>query len=213
MDIDSYENFCSHQYVSRETFQKFVIFSNTLIKWQRSINLVSESSIKNLWTRHILDSAQLYKFTKNIKGNIIDFGSGAGLPGLILAMMGNKNIIAIDSDFKKCSFIREVSIVSNTRIKIVNNRIEDTDFLKPELIISRALAPLNKLIYHVENHMKKDLKNSHKFPNLLFLKGKTYKSEMLHLKKKRYFDCQLYKSLTNDYGKILYIKKVKSIRK
>ena len=91
-NIDTYTGFCSHVSVSRETFEKFYIFYRTLIKWQNSINLISKSSIKNIWERHFLDSAQLYKYVKDINGNIVDFGSGAGFPGLVLAIMGKKNI-------------------------------------------------------------------------------------------------------------------------
>ena len=74
MKINSYTDFCLHQNVSRETYEKFIIFYKTLIKWQKSINLISKSSIENIWGRHFLDSAQLYRYTKIIDGNIIDFG-------------------------------------------------------------------------------------------------------------------------------------------
>ena len=92
MKINSYKEFCLLQNVSRETYEKFLIFHKTLIKWQNSINLLSKNTLENIWERHFLDSAQLYNITKECKGHIIDFGSGAGFPGLILAMMGHKNI-------------------------------------------------------------------------------------------------------------------------
>ncbi len=101
-----------HLYVSRETYEKFEIYHETLFKWQNSINLISNSTLDNIWVRHFLDSGQLYRFTKNISGNILDFGSGAGFPGLILAMMGNNNINIVESDQKKCTFIREVAMLS-----------------------------------------------------------------------------------------------------
>ncbi len=208
MNINSYKSFCSKQYVSRETYEKFQIFHDTLLKWQKSINLISKSSIESIWIRHFLDSAQLYKFTKGVDVNILDFGSGAGFPGLILAMMGNVNISVIESDQKKCTFMREVAMLSNTDININNCRIEDLDFLNPKLIISRALAPLNKLVFHVENHMKKNPINKLNYPKLLFLKGKSYMDEILELKKIRNIDYQVYQSLTDELGKILYINKV-----
>ena len=208
MEINSYESFCSHLYVSRETYEKFEIYYETLLKWQKSINLISNSTIGNIWVRHFLDSAQLYDFTKNISGNILDLGSGAGFPGLILAMMGNKNICVIESDKKKCTFIREVAMLSDTNIKIYNTRIEDLSFFKPNLITSRALAPLNKLIKYVENYMAKSPSNSEKFPKLLFLKGKYYKDELLELCKTRNIDYKVYQSITDEFGKIVYINKV-----
>ena len=66
MNIIKYEDFCSIQYVSRETYDKFKIFNETLIKWQKSINLISNSTLESIWSRHILDSAQLYKYTSKI---------------------------------------------------------------------------------------------------------------------------------------------------
>ena len=208
MNINSYESFCSHLYVSRETYEKFEIYHKTLSKWQKSINLISNSTIDNIWVRHFLDSAQLYDFTEKISGNILDLGSGAGFPGLILAMMGNKNISVVESDQKKCTFIREVALLSDTNIKIYNSRIEDLSFLKPTLITARALAPLNKLIKYVENHMVKSSSNLENFPNMLFLKGKSYNTELLELGKNRNIDYKIYQSITDEFGKIIYINKV-----
>ena len=208
MNINSYESFCSHLYVSRETYEKFEIYHKTLFKWQKSINLISNSTIDNIWVRHFLDSAQLYIFTEKISGNILDLGSGAGFPGLILAMMGNKNISVVESDQKKCTFIREVALLSDTNIKIYNSRIEDLSFLKPTLITARALAPLNKLIKYVENHMVKSSSNLENLPNMLFLKGKSYKTELLELGKNRNIDYKIYQSITDEFGKIIYINKV-----
>ena len=208
MNINSYESFCSHLYVSRETYEKFEIYHKTLSKWQKSINLISNSTIDNIWVRHFLDSAQLYDFTEKISGNILDLGSGAGFPGLILAMMGNKNISVVESDQKKCTFIREVALLSDTNIKIYNSRIEDLSFLKPTLITARALAPLNKLIKYVENHMVKSSSNLENFPNMLFLKGKSYKYELVELSKTKNIDYKVYQSITDEFGKIIYINKV-----
>ena len=208
MNVIKYEDFCSIQYVSRETYDKFVIYFETLVKWQKSINLISNSSLESIWSRHILDSAQLYKYTQNINGNILDFGSGAGFPGLILAMMGNKNVNAVEADEKKCIFLKEVSRLSNTKINIYNSRIEKLNFIKPELITARALAPLKKLIEYIENYMKKGGKLTQDFPKLLFLKGKSYKEELLELKKIRNFDVTILPSMSDKYGKILYIKNI-----
>ena len=208
MSIIKYDDFCSFQYVSRETYDKFRIFYETLIKWQKSINLISNSTLESIWSRHILDSAQLYKYTQNVNGNILDFGSGAGFPGLILAMMGNENINAVESDEKKCIFIKEVARLSNTKIIIHNSRIEKLKFLKPEIITARALAPLKKLIEYIEDYMKQGDNLKQKLPKLLFLKGKNYKQEVLELKKNRNFDISVFPSISDKYGKVLYIKNI-----
>ena len=208
MIINTYEEFCSYQHVSRETFKKFEIFVEVLLKWQKSVNLISNSTINTIWKRHFLDSAQLYTYSHNIKGNILDIGSGAGFPGMILAMMGNNNVNLIESDQKKCIFMREVARLTNTKVKIYNCRIEDLDYMKPELIISRALAPLSKLIEYVDNHMNKNIEENKATPKLLFLKGKNYNNEIYDLLKIRKLDIDIFPSITDDFGKVLYIKNI-----
>jgi len=204
MNINSYEDFFFYQNVSRETYDKLRVFEATLIKWQRTINLISKSTIKDIWFRHLLDSSQLYPFISNIKGNIFDFGSGAGFPGLVLAIMGHKKICLVESDQKKCTFLREVAMLCETEVSIFNTRIENLEYKDVDLIMSRALAPLSKLIDYVELFIDKSPSKKKSFPKMLFLKGKSFKSEVLdlHKNKKLYFD--EYPSLTDKYGKILY---------
>ena len=204
MNINSYEDFCFYQNVSRETYDKFRVFEATLIKWQRSINLISKSTIKDIWFRHLLDSAQLYPFISNIKGNILDFGSGAGFPGLVLAIMGHKKIFLVESDQKKCTFLREVAMLCETEVSIFNTRIENLEYIDVDLIMSRALAPLSKLIDYVELFIEKSPSKNKLFPNMLFLKGKLYKNEILDLHKNKKLIFHEYPSLTDQYGKILY---------
>lgn len=208
MIINTYEEFCSYQHVSRETFKKFEIFIEVLLKWQKSVNLISNSTINTIWKRHFLDSAQLYTYSQDIKGNILDIGSGAGFPGMILAMMGNNNVNLIESDQKKCIFMREVARLTNTKVKIYNCRIEDLDYMKPELIISRALAPLSKLIEYVDNHMNKNIEENKVTPKLLFLKGKNYNNEIYDLLKIKKLEIDIFPSITDDFGKVLYIKNI-----
>ena len=210
-NIDTYGGFCSHVFVSRETFEKLCIFYRTLIKWQNSINLISKSSIKDIWERHFLDSAQLYKYVKDINGNILDFGSGAGFPGMVLAIMGKKNIHLVESDFKKCVFLKEVAMLTDIKITIHNCRIESLGFFNVDLVTCRALAPLHKLIDYVEAFVRKSSNNNRTLPKLLFLKGKNYKNELLQLKKNKIIDFIEYNSVTDRYGKILYINKVEMI--
>ena len=204
MSINSYEDFCFYQNVSRETYDKFKLFEETLIKWQRSINLISKSTINNIWFRHLLDSSQLYPFISKTKGNILDFGSGAGFPGLVLAIMGHKKICLVESDQKKCTFLREVAMLCETEVSIFNTRIENLEYKDVDLIMSRALAPLSKLIDYVELFIDKSPSKKKSFPNMLFLKGKSYKQEISDLHKNKNLFFYEYPSLTDKYGKILY---------
>ena len=210
-NIDTYSGFCSYVSVSRETFEKLYIFYRTLTKWQNSINLISKSSANNIWERHFLDSAQLYKYVKDINGNILDFGSGAGFPGLVLAIMGKKNIHLVESDYKKCVFLKEISMLTDIDITIHNCRIENLKFFDVDLVTCRALAPLHKLLDYVENFVSKSSYKDQNFPKLLFLKGKMYKQELSQLKKNKIIDFRKYTSITDRYGKILYINKVEML--
>ena len=211
MNINTYDSFCTQVIVSRETYEKFCIFHEILIKWQKSINLISRDSIKNIWERHFLDSAQLFSFIKDIKGNVIDFGSGAGFPGLILAIMGKKNIHLVESDHKKCVFLREVSILTDIDVTIHNCRIENLSSIDVDLITCRALAPLNKLINYVEIFINKSTKEK-KIPKMLFLKGKSWEKEVSELNKTKKIKYQEYPSLTDNNGRIIYIDKNRCVR-
>ena len=207
-NINTYEKFSSHVFVSRETYKKLCLFQKILFKWQKSINLISKNTVKNTWERHFLDSAQLYKFVRGIEGNIIDFGSGAGFPGLVLAIMGKKNVHLVESDYKKCVFLKEIAMLTETDITIHNCRIEDLNFINVELITCRALAPLNNLIDYVEIFINKSLQEKQKFPKMLFLKGKSYYSEVLELNNDKKISIEEYPSITDKNAKILYINNV-----
>ena len=210
-NINTYEKFSSHVFVSRETYKKLCVFQKTLFKWQKSINLISKNTIKNTWERHFLDSAQLYKFVRGIEGNIIDFGSGAGFPGLVLAIMGKKNIHLVESDYKKCVFLKEIAMLTETDITIHNCRIEELSFINVDLITCRALAPLSKLIEYVEIFINKSFGENQKSPKLLFLKGKSYYSEVIELSKTKKITFEEYPSITDKNGRILYINKVEKL--
>ena len=207
-NINTYEKFSSHVFVSRETYNRLCLFQKILIKWQKSINLISKNTIENTWERHFLDSAQLYKFVRDIEGNIIDFGSGAGFPGMVLAIMGKKNIHLVESDYKKCVFLKEIAMLTETDITIHNCRIEELNFINVDLVTCRALASLKNLIHYVEVFINKSLGERRQYPKLLFLKGKSYFSEIIELSKIKKISFEEYPSITDKDGRILYISKV-----
>ena len=207
-NINTYEKFSSHVFVSRETYNRLCLFQKILIKWQKSINLISKNTIENTWERHFLDSAQLYKFVRDIEGNIIDFGSGAGFPGMVLAIMGKKNIHLVESDYKKCVFLKEIAMLTETDITIHNCRIEELNFINVDLVTCRALASLKNLIHYVEVFINKSLGERQQYPKLLFLKGKSYFSEIIELSKIKKISFEEYPSITDKDGRILYISKV-----
>lgn len=190
--------------VSRETFEKLECYVQLLKIWNRSINLVSSKSTQDIWKRHVYDSAQLFYYLPPLTGNIADLGSGAGFPGLILAMMGAREVTLIESDAKKCSFLREVARQTETRVIILNQRIETVTPFKTDVVTSRALAPLPQLL-------------SYAYPFLqdkgigLFLKGKNLKNEIDQSYRGWRFKSVILESKTSCEGRILRVEDIKQL--
>jgi 16S rRNA (guanine527-N7)-methyltransferase len=142
--------------VSRETLaagvKRLEIYAALLVKWQKAINLVGPATLPDLWRRHMLDSAQLLPLLPPIDGGqdggIVDFGSGAGFPGLVLAAMTERPVILIDSDVRKCAFLRETAQAMGIggRVVVQAKRFDAlTPWVAP-VITARACAPLDELL-------------------------------------------------------------------
>ena len=202
-----------HINVSHETLEKLVIYFDLLNVWQKKMNLVSNNSLENAEIRHFLDSAQLYIFCKNLNGNIIDFGTGAGFPGAVLSILGASKIFLIESNKKKCNFLTKLKKETNSNFNIINSRIENLDFLDPSLIVSRALTSTKNLLFFSIDHMLKSKKiNSKKeaiknLPNLLFLKGKNFKEELNDIPKNFKMEFKTFPSITSAESRILLYSK------
>ncbi|MDC3234664.1 16S rRNA (guanine(527)-N(7))-methyltransferase RsmG [Candidatus Puniceispirillum sp.] len=160
--------------VSRETLCKFEAYLTLLEKWQRRINLVANSTMANVWQRHILDSAQLVKFYPPNTKKILDVGSGAGFPGLVLAIMGNVEVDLVESDQRKAIFLSTVIRSLSLPAKVYNQRIEALPNLSPDVITARAVAPVSKLMELIENQISPDTV-------CLFLKGESVEGELTEL--------------------------------
>jgi len=140
--------------IDADTMDRFEIYLALLSKWQRAINLVGKNTLANAWRRHILDSAQLLPhIEKDLK--IADLGSGAGLPGLVIAIATGANVQLVESDQRKATFIREVARETGTDVDVHVARIEDLPSLDADIVTARALAPLPKLLPWVHRHLKK----------------------------------------------------------
>ena len=114
--------------VSRETIDNLNLYVDILRKWNTTINLVSKGSITDVWKRHILDSAQLFKFVTHDMEKWLDIGSGAGFPGLVIAILAkgrftNLRVTLIESDKRKCVFLNEVVRELDLNVKILSKRI------------------------------------------------------------------------------------------
>ena len=190
--------------VSRETLEKFSTYVALLTKWQKAINLVSNKSLPDVWERHVLDSYQILKHAPNDKGVWIDMGSGAGFPALIVAMASDFEVHVIESDHRKCQFMREVSRETSTPITIHTKRIDAVEPFPATVISARALASLEKLLEYSENFATDETV-------YLYLKGQDVDAELTNAAKCWRMDTVKHSSLSSSEGCILQLKDVRPL--
>jgi 16S rRNA (guanine527-N7)-methyltransferase len=131
--------------VSRETFERLLLFEALLARWNQRINLVGPLELKQLRERHVEDSLQLLPHLPST-GGIVDLGSGAGFPGLVVAIATGRDITLIEADQRKASFLREAARHVGVSATIIAGRIETCDVRNADIITARALAPLPRLL-------------------------------------------------------------------
>lgn len=192
-----------HVNVSRETFKKLSLYYDLLIKWQSKINLISDQTISDIWSRHFLDSLQLLKhIPKTLKNPaMIDIGTGAGFPGMALAIYGVGEIHLIESDGKKISFLKEVSRITESKVFIHHDRIENVKLDKCDIILSRACSDLNQLLNLSSKNVSRETFS-------LFHKGKNYSNELEEAKKHWSFDTEIFPSVTDQNGVIVKLSNI-----
>jgi 16S rRNA (guanine(527)-N(7))-methyltransferase RsmG len=135
--------------VPRETEAKLREYLALLIRWNARINLVARGDADALWQRHVLDSMQLAPLLSSMDGPLVDLGSGAGFPGLVLALLSGRETHLVESDRRKCAFLQEASrILALPRVTIHPARIEATTVPPAAIVSARALAPLPDLLRH-----------------------------------------------------------------
>ncbi len=205
--VDSLQGFT----VSRETLDKLDVYAQLLKKWQKSINLVSDSTLNDIWNRHFLDSAQLVKYIPSGKYRIVDFGSGAGFPILVYAtlLQNTKNgadyeFHTIESDSRKCAFMREVVRNLELNINIHNSRIEQISLGFFDFITARALASLDGLLTYARPFITKN-------STCIFLKGENLATEMMNFNRKWEAKITEYPSLSDKTGKVVVLKNIKEL--
>ena len=132
--------------VSRETLEKLQAYLDLLVHWQKAINLVGRKTLDDPWRRHLLDSAQLFRHLPCNADAVFDLGSGGGLPGLVLAIMGTRNIHLIESDQRKALFLREAVRLLELNTVVIPRRIEGLSSYSADVVTARALAPLPRLL-------------------------------------------------------------------
>ena len=189
--------------VSRETKAHLITYLELLEKWNRRINLVARSTLADAWTRHFVDSAQLFDLRPKEAQTWADLGSGGGFPGLVIAILAAEHapsmaIHLVESDTRKCAFLRSVLRETGVKAYLHNVRIETLPPLGADVVSARALAPLPDLLGFAARHLA---------PGgvALFPKGADWKKEVEDARKRWKFSCEPHKSITDPKAVLLEI--------
>ncbi|MFA4995158.1 MAG: 16S rRNA (guanine(527)-N(7))-methyltransferase RsmG [Bdellovibrionales bacterium] len=190
--------------VTRETIHRLTVYQEMLNSWNTRMNLVAESTLPHVWTRHFLDSAQLMPYIPEEATTLADMGSGAGFPGLVLAVLAKEKnnpmeVHAIESTGKKADFLQAVAEALELNVVVRRERVEDIKNFKADVICARALRALPELLKYTNKLIHKD-------SCCLFLKGKSLIEELTQAKKYWTFSSKTYPSKSDDSGNILVIR-------
>ena len=203
------EEFAGLADVSRETLEKFQIYLQLLKKWQSSHNLVGVATRADPWRRHFLDSAQLLmRFREEGPAREapcwLDLGSGAGFPGLVLALMGAGKVHLAESNGKKCAFLRQVIRSTGANATVHQGRIGDLGLLPVDVITSRALASISEILTLGEKFCGGDTE-------YWLLKGAAAQRELTEAAKYWKLDWRFFQSVTDESGAVLRLRECKRV--
>lgn len=194
--------------VSRETTERLHDFANAVAHWTRSINLVADSTVENIWARHILDAVQIMAFAPLDASLWCDLGSGAGFPGIVVAIVNKERNpacghVLIESDTRKAAFLTLQAKVLGLNCRVVSERIESSTPAGAEVVTARALAPLPKLLAYASRHGATGA-------TYIFPKGQGAQAEVIAAREGFDFDLVQYASETDRQGAILVIRNLTS---
>ncbi len=195
------EEFIALTDVSRETLERLGVYLDLLVRWQRAINLVGPATLADPWRRHILDSAQLIPHIPDKGAATYDLGSGAGLPGLVLAIMGCTDIHLVESDQRKAQFLSEVIRTLDLSVIVHKQRIQSLSAGCADILTARALAPLPRLL---------DLSAALMRPGTVcvFLKGRNASDELTAARKCWRMTAQTFPSMSDPSGSVLKLRDI-----
>jgi len=189
--------------VSRESLARLERYVALLLRWQRRINLIGPSTASQVWQRHILDALQLIPLLPPGTRIIADLGSGAGIPGLVLAIATGLEVHLYESNGKKAAFLREAARYCEAKAVIHQVRIEtigaDPGHAKADVVTARALAPLGRLLDQAEPFLKAGALG-------LFHKGQDVDAELTEASKSWRIVAERHPSLTDSKAVILEVK-------
>ncbi|MCC7320082.1 MAG: 16S rRNA (guanine(527)-N(7))-methyltransferase RsmG [Rubellimicrobium sp.] len=190
--------------VSRETDERLRALASLIVRWTRKINLIAPDTISTIWDRHIRDSAQLVRFAPATTTSWVDLGSGAGLPGLVVATIlsginPDATVTLIESDRRKAAFLEVAKQELSLTVEIRSDRAESLPPLRADVLSARALAPLGGLLALASRHLS---------PSglAIFPKGRTWEQEVAEARQRWQFGLAIHDSLTDHQARILLIK-------
>ncbi|MDW8340377.1 MAG: 16S rRNA (guanine(527)-N(7))-methyltransferase RsmG [Geminicoccaceae bacterium] len=193
------EGFAAILPVSRETLERLSAWLDLLRRWQSRINLVGASTLRDPWRRHILDCAQLVRYLPPAAQRLVDLGSGAGLPGLVLAILGVPEVHLVESDRRKAAFLLECKGRLGLAGVVVHPvRAEALPPFPADVVTARALAPLPRLLPLAARFAAPHTR-------FLFLKGREAESELTEALRRWTMTARIHPSLSSEEGRILEI--------
>lgn len=195
--------------VSRETTERLDQLVALVKKWNPAINLVSRSTLADFWTRHIMDSAQLFPLRPAGCRRWADLGSGGGFPGLVIAILGAEqeplmSVILVESDQRKATFLREASRILGVNPQIQTERIERLPPLDADVVSARALAPVSDLCEMAHRHLTSG-------GTAMFLKGRGYAADLEAARAKWAFVADTIPSKTDAEAAVLCLKSIERV--
>lgn len=199
------EAFAAETGVSRETLDQLRAYADLLITWNAKINLVGRSTVGDLWWRHMFDAAQLVPLLPIKRSTLVDMGSGAGFPGLVLAAMGQLSAHLIEGDQRKAAFLREAARVMGLSVQVHACRIEAAPLLSADVISARALAPLPELLALAERFA--NATTVHIYP-----KGQNVEGELTQTHKIWTMQLEQFPSRTESAASILRLSEVRRVQ-
>ena len=184
--------------VADGTLEKLEVYVDLLRRWGDRINLVGRASLDDPWRRHVLDSAQLHPLLPADGGAVVDLGSGAGLPGLVLAIMDADRVHLVESTGRKCAFLARALRETGAQARVHDCRVEDLAPFPAGVVTARACAPLPKLLGLAWPFTRED-------GLCLFLKGRKADKELTESAKNWTMDVSKSTSLSDPSGVILKV--------
>jgi 16S rRNA (guanine527-N7)-methyltransferase len=192
-------------HVSRETLERLTVYLELLRRWQRAVNLVGRGTLADPWRRHVLDCAQLAPHVPAGAATVLDLGSGAGFPGMVLSIMGLRGVHLVESDRRKAQFLREVARATGASVQVHAERIERMRGWSADVITARALAPLPRLLVLAERFMTSD-------SVCLFLKGRSGARELTEARVTWHMEAEMFPSRSEPTGMVLQLRGIRRAR-